>query len=386
VGNGIVTRALITGTTDASAFGWSKIRRYHNIDFTSDCIVQFHNLQGQRKKLASNIAKQAEQIRFCLMLAKEYFDAGSSVTLATRPTLYYYSVMYLAMAELLLKQTGESNLELARETHRHHGLVAAIDTAVKPSLPLRSSAEMLRARPMINEKDQSRMGTFDLWHRTARGLPIVGIWSNQKLQTESIKPVFNPEDERLPFVGKTGMSLLDCVVLLPCMEDCLATDGLQSKLVRATCSATTQADDFFAFKTIVHPTPSNVLSSFLDRVRLSPSAYECLSYQEMSEGIIYEVKFAPPASVDMRMPLGFCVSPKETRFASVEVPLNEFGLFYFAMFICGTYARYYPDKWIKDIEFASPLCLAIDALVAGFQKRVAILALSEMQRVLFVEA
>ena len=70
----------------------------------------------------------------------------------------------------------------------------------------------------------------------------------------------------------------------------------------------------------------------------------------------------------------------ETRKSLYE----EFGLLYVALFICGNYARYYPDFWIRDVETHSPLALAIEQLISDAEKTMALLTLSELSRVYYV--
>ena len=68
------------------------------------------------------------------------------------------------------------------------------------------------------------------------------------------------------------------------------------------------------------------------------------------------------------------------------MPLNEFGFMYVALYITGNYARYYPDKWVKDVEENKPLALAIEHLVHHVEMRMPLLALSEMTRIYQIPA
>ena len=42
--------------------------------------------------------------------------------------------------------------------------------------------------------------------------------------------------------------------------------------------------------------------------------------------------------------------------------LNEFGFLYVGIHLAGNYARYFPDKWLLDVESSSPLSLSIEEL------------------------
>jgi hypothetical protein len=70
----------------------------------------------------------------------------------------------------------------------------------------------------------------------------------------------------------------------------------------------------------------------------------------------------------------------ELQFWSEDIGLNEFGCFYVALFILGNYARYFPDRWIHDVERATPLAHMVDELLICAFSRVPLLTLSELSR------
>src|ERR1700736_4712874 len=115
----IINSVKLIKTHDIPKYSWPRISQFKNIDYTTEVISRLHALPAEQK---NNAKSQAEQIKYCLSQAKEYFDAASTVSLATRPVLLYYSVMSMALAEILLKQTGDSRLSKLREQHNCHGL------------------------------------------------------------------------------------------------------------------------------------------------------------------------------------------------------------------------------------------------------------------------
>src|SRR5215208_6441303 len=120
----ILRATRTTPSGDLAAFAWSGLRRFHDEIFVKNQLIGLHQIG---KKHHPNAEKQARQIRYCLMQAKEYAEAAERVSLVTKPTLAYYSTMCLALAEVLLKQDGMSSLDKAREQHKHHGLHFHID-------------------------------------------------------------------------------------------------------------------------------------------------------------------------------------------------------------------------------------------------------------------
>ena len=115
----IFNNALVVPRSEVARHAWAGLARFQNANFVEEKISQLHSLPRSQRQ---NAKKQANQIRYTLIQAKEYFDASSIVTLATKPNLMYYSIMSLALAEILFKQSGESSLDAARAQHRHHGL------------------------------------------------------------------------------------------------------------------------------------------------------------------------------------------------------------------------------------------------------------------------
>lgn len=99
--------------------GWQEILRLQNVEWVSKRIIEFHKVP---RKQFQNVQKQANQIRYCILQAKEYFEAAKNASMATRPLQMYYCCMSLAQAEILLKGDGNSSLERLREKHSNHGL------------------------------------------------------------------------------------------------------------------------------------------------------------------------------------------------------------------------------------------------------------------------
>jgi hypothetical protein len=72
------------------------------------------------------------------------------------------------------------------------------------------------------------------------------------------------------------------------------------------------------------------------------------------------------------------IDVEEWRMWTNNPPLNEFGYFYAGLFMAGNYARYYPDRWLDQIERSTPLALAIEELCSIAEWRVPWLTLCEL--------
>jgi hypothetical protein len=159
----IITTATPVSDTDLERFGWAGLRRFHNVEFVQTLISHLHKFPRNNQ----NVKKQATQIRYCLQQAREYFDAAKAVSLVTKPVLLYYSIMNLALAEILLKQDGNSSLDKSRDQHKHHGLMFSFAEYKNQTLDLAKQAGALRALPSIRPIPGTleRFGTFELQDR-----------------------------------------------------------------------------------------------------------------------------------------------------------------------------------------------------------------------------
>jgi hypothetical protein len=375
---------------DIGAFAWNGLRRYLNEAFVSELITDLHQVGKEHQ---SNVQKQARHIRFCLMQAKEYADAAERVSLVTKPTLYYYSTMCLALAETLLKQDGDSSLDRAREQHSHHGLYFQIIQSKPTIVPsLTDAAAALRAEPATTSCGK-RYGTFELWHRSARELPIVGLVAthhNVGGTTSGSRVLFGPPDARLAELPSNGVTLLEAISKLPAMTNLLDTLGVVPKVVatsvhRQYYPATPKRVEWTI---TIHPTRQSLVDRLIDNFLFDASAHSELDFVPFGNGGVISYScddetYQPKGKI----PHACTLTANRVWFWPEDNKrswLNEFGWYYIALFIAGNYARYYPDKWVADVEQYTPLALAIDELLRSAVERVPLLALSELSRVYFV--
>jgi hypothetical protein len=361
-----------------ASYAWSGLKRFHNSDYVAELITQHHSLD---KKRYGNAKKQAHQLRYCLMQAKEYYDAAQIVSLATKPNLLYYSIMSLALAEILFKQSGLSSLDKARDEHKHHGLQLKIVGSGLPSNELGQASRDLIAVPSIRPSD-ARFGTFELWHRSSREMPLVGkqVISQKEGTTTSHKVLLYADDRPLAPMPAHGISLFECFIALPGMLDCMISHGIHSRILRGHIKAEIDSEAGSSKKTItLHPCSNELLEQFLNRCLIEPGAVNRINHVSLrSGGFIKWTDDVLNGPVRMSLPHGSNWTADEIRFWPTESPLNEFGYFYVFLYIVGNYARYYPDRWLRDIETSNSLALAIEEGIRLAEARVPLLTLSEL--------
>jgi hypothetical protein len=378
----IIPQARRVRTAAPQAFAWAGLRRFQNVDLITDELMHIHHLES---KWRDNVKKQAQQLRYCLIQAREYFTAAQAVSLATKPNLLYYGTMSLALAEILFKQSGESSLDKARSEHRHHGLSMTV-ARIPRGADLATSATNLRALPM--EVDGKRKGTFELWHRTSREYPLAGNiqrFSEQAGSTISFEAIFSAMDKPYPSVPAGGITLSECFSALPLMVEHAVAASLPSHFVRGKSEAQIWPGPQWRSNTVCtfHPSPLN--AALLESIRIDSNQASRVEVTEVNTGFHVRAQHDwVYGSVNMPLPPASMITPEEWRMWTNAPPLNEFGYFYVSLFLAGNYARYFPDWWLLDVERSTPLVLAIEELCTISEWRVPWLALCELGRTLLV--
>lgn len=369
--------AKAVSSRDLSYYAWSGLRNFQNVSYVEKIITDLHNVAPKHK---SNVNKQARQIRYCLIQAFEYYRAAQAVMLSTKPTLLYYSIMHLALAEILLKQTGNASLDRIRENYHHHGLTLSVRDIKSDHLTDQAAA--LAAKPVVN-KDE-RIGTFDLWHRSAREMPLAGeIVDNN---TAKFGCIYIPEDEPLEPVPETGITLLNCLRALPDMCDFMSENNISPQIVKGKLVFDIN-QNYKLLDCILYSGQKELTDAFLRDLLSKPPEADSVTHKEYKWGhVVHASSSTPEKGIKVVVPNGSMFNTTEIRFWPRQMELNEFGLIYVALYIAGNYARYYPDKWMRDVEESKPLALATEQLIHQVEIRMPLLALSELTRTYQVPA
>jgi hypothetical protein len=359
---------------------WGALARFQEVEYVLEKLI---GRWKPDKRMLPHLRKQAEQIRFCLRQAKEYHDAASAVTLATQPTLLYYSAMYFALAEILFKQTGDSSLDRARSEHAHHGLSFLRSKPLKLESDIIEQIRSLKATPMSDGK--RRKGTFELWHRTSREGPIVGEFKqiNGEVSTSGTSVLFFPDDTRLPLLPDSGVTLFDCMNLLPQLEEYVAEIGVKPFVVRAEVAIEARAE---VHKTVfvIHPGEDSKIQQILDQILIDPNNVDKINYVETKSGGILKWSNSSKENFRINFPNAIMLSDRSICFLPHRQSLNEFGSWYVLLFILGSFARYFADDWMPLVEKTAKFSLFVDACIQTARMRVPLLALSELSQTLWV--
>jgi hypothetical protein len=359
---------------------WSGIKRFRNNENTFDVLVWLHDVPNSQH---NNVKKQARQIGFCLDQAEQYFKAARVSEMSTRPVLLYYGLMSFALAEILLKQSGASSLDYARGQNAHHGLDFRIDGDPSRVRQANESCSLLRATPLIRSEG-GRFGTFELWHRSARKWPVIGdqktVSAKGTQRTNSV--LMLAEDERIGLLNPNGISFLDCLKCLPELQNGIIRHGIETSLVLASAGQEANvASEWVTNTIIIHPTRRSLLDSISNKFEFSASCGEALDVYEFESGWRIKISYRLDwPQISFRIPQSYQSNTRTFHLVGDNVPVNEFGLYYLTLFMLGSYARYYPDMWMVDLQKSSSLALLAEDLSASALERIPLLSLSELQR------
>jgi hypothetical protein len=131
--------------------------------------------------------------------------------------------------------------------------------------------------------------------------------------------------------------------------------------------------------------PNEHAIDLLEQIKAHPEMVDRIDFTPLpGGGGIIKASGNSVDPINVIMPDGCPVHKDEVRFWLREQPLNEFGFLYTALFIAGNYARYYPDRWVRDVENSAPIAQAIEELMAIAERRLPWLALNELSRVYHV--
>jgi hypothetical protein len=192
----------------------------------------------------------------------------------------------------------------------------------------------------------------------------------------------------MPLLPEAGISLLDCLKCIPAMSGHLERLDLHSNTYRGVAKKN-ERTDFTTLSFVVHP-GAPMPERVFEQVTWPATQMEQLQWIEFPGG--GAVNITIPKGHDHphwtgqqpQLPAGATMSVDDTRFWYRSEPLNEFGFLYTALFIAGNYARYYPDRWIVDVEHSAPLALAIEELLHIADERIPWLISSELERRYYV--
>ena len=219
---------------DAERIALNGLRTFFDTRYVSKLLSDKHAVSAKDQRF---VKLQAESIRYCLQQAIAYRAAALTSTFS-RPPLTYYSILSLALSEILFKRDGTYRLAKLRENHGHHGLELVpvlAPRALRGEIPLSA----LSARRIGN-------GTFPVWCQTARHPGIFG--QHTEIRSTGRKSGLRTLAQPTPMSDLPELfTLRDLASCCPAIYGESSDLGIQSRLARATITS----DHYFDTNTAV---------------------------------------------------------------------------------------------------------------------------------------
>jgi hypothetical protein len=198
-------------------------------------------------------------------------------------------------------------------------------------------------------------------------------------------PFFGALD--LPYrpVPSNGITFAECISSLPLMTEQASAAGLTVHFVRGKSQKQIWPGPNWHSVTDVVFHPSSLNAVLLEQININPNFTDRFDITELGTGYVVRINQDWVNSpISTPLPPASMITEEEWRMWTNSPPLNEFGYLYVALYLAGNYPRYYPDRWVLDVERSTPLALAIEELCEISEWRVPWLALCELGRTLLV--
>lgn len=349
---------------------------FANVDLTLERIERSHRQAAPQR---ANFRKQAQQVRVCVLQAKEYFDAARASSLFTSPNHAYYGAVSLASAMMLILGDGTRSLDYLRKDakNRHHGLnfsVGCTANAAASGLRLveNSFAEILTDGHFANWYttlprfgDTTAVVTRHLQARTfVKNLEIVGSFSVPTIEA---------------LTGKKR-SILDALKYLPDLS--LDLDRYSVGVPQSRCSHELEISPqgVRAHRWVIHGARSQEdRDAIVSRFEIHPRFAEGVTCQVDDThvlGMIITIRWQGEEMGVLKFPNIREALNRDTIVYAHEADTHEIVDLYFVAYQLSMLARYFPDLWVSCIEAQCKGAKLIERGLDVIIQKLPILALS----------
>jgi hypothetical protein len=372
-----MTRKAIFGENPEKALWW-RLGHFKNVEQTTALIRSLHSTASDQ-----NALKQANQIRYCIEQAEEYFRSAEVVSIATKPLPLYYGMASLSWALILLKKTGDYALDNLRSEHQDHGLTRPGLNYADRNLDLPSILEAVRTTVsspiLIGGNSRELRGTFGLLFSVARpepvGVPISrqrGIITERTVRMMSVTNITLDIDQ----LASAALTLARFLLDIPDMVASFGELGIRPPFVYCSDVKMVQRDDNTVQLFVV--TSRNTEGEVV-QLEARLQRYQGARISRVSSGICAEftaqqgqINFLVPQiseTIDGRYFLYLPEQPDQ---------LPEPCAFLGGMFLLGMLVRYYPHIWMQLLERHHPLVQVVEAFLPIAQRKFPNLVLNNL--------
>lgn len=366
-------------TDNITGEAWNALNEFTNIEMTIDAIKMRHSAISSSDK--SNYKKQAEQIRFSILQAKEYFEAASNSSLITSPNHLYYGMVALSSSIMLLLGNGEKSLDFLRKTpaNLHHGLTFSTNANATNS---QKNLEILNNSYVKIEQN----GFFQNWYST---MPIssqsYAIVKKQEEHGELInrEPIGYDLHKHLSEMLGFRSSLIELLKTFPDLTSSFKKIGVDVPASRVDIeirdnSARTHRD----FEWRIHETSSpHDLDLILESFKVIETDSIKLQKIITSNKLSAVVKLSCNPDTQFSYPsVRETINNEKIMFSRNQFNCHELVDAFIVVYALSMLSRYYPDVWVSCLESKCKAATLIEKIVSTLIKKVPLMTLSIMYR------
>lgn len=368
-------------TDDIRRETWRRLFEFANIELTIEVIGARHGAPKNNSE-KQNYKKQAQQVRVCVLQAKEYFDAAENSTLFTSPNHAYYGAISLASMMMLLVGDGTKSLDILRDdnANNHHGLDFSTACTAKTASNGLTLIENTRVEVL-------RRGHFANWYSTLpRQWMVHGIVS--RIIGQSINRNFEvigfydiPVIDSLIGLKRT---ILDLFKYLPDLNSDLyrarvpafRTRTTHQVEIHITPNATVTVNVWY-----IHGASSKAeRDAVLEQFSVAAEFVDDMTFDTINDdstGGVVRLRWTSGNPLPrFKWANSRDTMNHETISYADGVESPEIVDMYLAAYQLSMISRYFPDIWISCIESQCKAAKLIESVMELIKKKLPILALS----------
>lgn len=373
---------------------WRQLCLFEDPEYAEEMLLKHSQVKIERN---NNRKKQASQIGYSIRQAREFFQAASRATHATRPTLLYYGAVSLSRCCCLLKLGGEISDDNLRNRgfERHHGLefVGPADEGSVAKSP-KSFFEQLSCRVRgsidLDQVTRKSYGNFPAFVGSILPVPFRLEVNETRIPATLARYVSNVgiggrESVWQPPAGHILVSA-DLLRRLPDMYSVLRQAGIESSLfpgrfeLHKNEAPLSTADGLQRtyILSVDHLTP-DAKDSLISRY-VTPNGPFAISEEWPQSIVLYKnLTGAPQPDEDLDPFPAVCDDARTQKYFSfdesdwLEEPAADLAI----LFCLGWLCRYDADLWVRSIKKKS-ISNVIDAFLDVVDRRLPNLILDQM--------
>ena len=136
---------------------------------------------------------------------------------------------------------------------------------------------------------------------------------------------------------------------------------------------------------VIQPGNNQAIQRLRDSICFDANAVDQIDSYDFPSGFgVYWKYKTDKNEVYCSMPECFSKSKRYFYFLDECDYLNEFGYIYVGLFIAGSFARYFPDIWIREIERTSDVSIAIEHFLDVARERIPLLLLGVLDSTVYI--